>query len=173
MAIYATKKTRDIMPAGNYPATCVQIYDIGSQPTLWGNKPQILVQFETEEMQTNGHLFTPSKNYTLSMEEKANLRKDTERWLGRALNPEELNSFDFETLKGLPCLISVSVKTSQKGSQYNVIDSVSKLPKGMKAPIVTGTYTTIPDWIKAKITAGNTVNNTTSNATESNTQVPF
>jgi hypothetical protein len=75
-----------------------------------------------------------SKEYTLTMYEKGNLRKDLESWRGKGFTDTEANSFDITKLLGVECMISVVHKTSKQGKEYSLISTISPLMKGTKAP---------------------------------------
>jgi hypothetical protein len=108
--------------------------------------------------------FVLSKDYTLSLYEKANLRKDLESWRGKQFTEEELAGFDISKLIGVPCLLSVVHKTTQKGKTFANISSVSSLAKGMTCAkqinpsveysIADGgndVFRTFPKWLQQKI----------------------
>jgi hypothetical protein len=71
-----------------------------------------------------------SKTYTLSLGERANLRKDLESWRGRIFTPEELKGFDIQNLIGANCMIQVIHKTKD-GKTFANISAILPLYKGM------------------------------------------
>lgn len=75
-----------------------------------------------------------SQKYTLSMNEKANLRKMLQSWRGKAFTEEEATAFDITKLLGLPCMLNIIHKQSAKGSTYANIAGVTAMPKGFEAP---------------------------------------
>tara|TARA_R110000764_G_scaffold147367_3_gene235272 strand:- start:19739 stop:20296 length:558 start_codon:yes stop_codon:yes gene_type:complete len=74
------------------------------------------------------------KEYTLSMHEKANLRKDLESWRGKTFSDKEAREFDILNLIGIPCSLGVIHKDTKGGNTYARISSISGIPKGIKAP---------------------------------------
>ena len=75
------------------------------------------------------------KEYTMSMGDKATLRKDLESWRGKAFTDVEATSFDVTKLLGVPCMLNIIHKTSEKsGKQYEQIASITPLPKGIDCP---------------------------------------
>jgi len=74
------------------------------------------------------------REFTLSMHEKANLRKFVEGILGVTFLDEEANIFDIAELMGKTCLLNVVHKKATNGNTYANIQSASPLPKGMTAP---------------------------------------
>jgi hypothetical protein len=72
-----------------------------------------------------------SKRYTLSLNEKASLRKDLQSWRGKPFTSAELAGFDVSRLIGANCLLSV-LHQDRAGATYANISTISSLPKGMK-----------------------------------------
>ena len=86
-------------------------------------------------MMQDGRPFSISKEYTASIGEKANLRKDLEAWRGRPFSSEELRNFSLENVLGAPCLLGVVHKPSKDGAKvYANVGSIMALPKGMPSP---------------------------------------
>jgi hypothetical protein len=72
--------------------------------------------------------------FTLSLHEKASLRKTIESWLGRKLTAkEEEEGYDIYALLGKECIVNI-VHNAVGDKTYANVDSVSPLMKGMKAP---------------------------------------
>lgn len=175
MPIIAENKGGDfvLMPAGNHLARCygmVQIGTIREDAGIYAGKDlhKVRISWETPHEQHDFgkglQPFTISKEFTLSMNEKATLRKMLESWRGKAFNEEEAKAFDITKLLGKPCMINVIHKTSGKGSQYADISSIATIPKGLDAPEQVnptmelsfdnwnGTlFDSLPDFIKDKI----------------------
>jgi hypothetical protein len=126
-------------PAGSFAARCYQIIDLGHQTFEWQGTakvaPKVRITWELNEMMADGRPFSISKEYTASIGDKANLRKDLESWRGRAFSAEELRNFSLENVLGAPCLLGVVHRPSKDGSKvYANVGSVMALPKGMTAP---------------------------------------
>lgn len=121
-------------PTGLQQAVCVFVHDIGTQKGDYMGKPteahKVIVSWELGEKMTTGDYagkpFMISKYYTLSLSEKANLRKDLESWRGQAFSETELEGFDVEKLIGANCYLNL-VK-NDKGKV--VISAITQLPKG-------------------------------------------
>ena len=75
-----------------------------------------------------------SKEYTLSLHEKSNLRRDLEGWRGKSFTNQELNSFDITDVLGSSCNISIIHKTSKSGNEFAQIGSISGMSKGTQCP---------------------------------------
>lgn len=149
MAIIAEKKDgSDFVQVepGTYVARCYSMIEIGTIETEFNGekKKQHKVNITWElpnEMaifkEENGpEPYVVSKTYTLSMHEKANLRKDLESWRGKGYTEEEARSFDVTKLLGKPCLLSVihSPGIKDPSKNYVTISSISKLMKNQECP---------------------------------------
>lgn len=136
MPINVSNKTKsDPVPAGTHHAVCYGVLAVGTQPSeKFTPRQKIIVSFEIPgERITIKDKDLPrgiSKRYTLSLNEKASLRKDLQSWRGRPFTQEELNGFDVSKLIGSNCLISV-LHSDRAGAVYADISGISALPKGM------------------------------------------
>ena len=180
MSITATSNGANFtpVPAGTYAARCYSMIHIGTVAEDYMgeskelNKVRITWELPTEKKvfkEENGEQpYSVSKEFTLSMHEKANLRKFLESWRGKGFTEEEAKSFDITKLLGKSCLISIIHKTSKQGSQYAVISSCSTLPKGMTCPDQINPsfefswenfdqekFDNLPDWLKDKMKNSN------------------
>lgn len=178
MAINATNSgtPRELIPAGNYIARCYQMIEIGTVTELvmgkhvTAKKVRIGWELPTETKvfkEENGEQpLVISKEYTLSMNEKANLRKDLKSWRGKDFTEDEAKCFDISTLIGKPCMLNIIHKpsVSDPSKVYEQIAGVSPLPKGVKAPEQVNksfllsydefnqlAYNALPDFIKTKM----------------------
>lgn len=148
MAIYAENKSSgdySPMEAGAYIARCIQLIQIGTVTEEINGEPKTLhkVKFGFEFPQEkkvfreeNGEQpYVISKEYTLSMHEKASLRKDLENWRGKRFTEEEAKKFDITALLGVPCTINVIHKVGKSnGKTYAEIGSISPLMKNTICP---------------------------------------
>lgn len=137
MAIVATagdSKTYDPPSEGTHQAVCVDVIDLGYLPNTF--KPgttqhKILVVWQIDETRDDGTRYLLFKRYTLSLNEKANLRHDLESWRGKAFTRDEEMGFDVESVKGANCLLSVQHKAGAQGKVYANVVSVMPLLKSM------------------------------------------
>ena len=137
-------KKFEIIPAGSYPARCYSMIELGTkEETYQGvskmvNKVRITWELPTETMvfkeERGPEPRVISKEFTLSMHEKANLRAFLENWRGKSFTEKEAEAFDVTNLLGVPCLLSITHKAATNGNTYANISSVSLLPKGMECP---------------------------------------
>lgn len=128
------------LEAGSYRAICYSIVVLGTTYNEVFDNIQKKVMFTWElpdERITVDGEDKPraiSATYTMSLNEKANLRKTLESWRGKQFTSEELRGFDITKVLGAPCMISTTVGTNTLGKQFSKVSGVSRLPKGMEAP---------------------------------------
>jgi len=149
MPIIATNSGGDfkqiLPPQGNHTAICVRMIHVGTTTNEYlGEKKRqnrVRLYFELSHEKAifnpeNGEEnFMVSKEYTLSMHEKATLRKDLESWRGKAFTEDEAKAFDITKLLGIPCMVNIIIKTHETTKNtYAQIASISGLPKGMAKP---------------------------------------
>jgi hypothetical protein len=75
---------------------------------------------------------TISKNFTLSLAEKATLRKDLQTWRGREFTAEELRGFELKNVLGAWAMISVIKSTGNNGKEYTNIAAIMQVPPQVK-----------------------------------------
>lgn len=177
MPITATSNgtTRDPIPAGNYIARCYQMIEIGTVTEFIMGKQKTLHKVRIGwELPTELKVFDPSKGeqplaiskeYTLSMNEKSNLRKDLKSWRGKDFTEDEAKAFDITKLLGAACMLNIIHRPSSDGLKvYDNIAGITPLPKGMTAPKAMNKlfvlsydewdevkFTSLPDFIKVKM----------------------
>lgn len=135
-------------PEGVHQAVCVDVVDLGMKESTWEGKTKqlhkIAISWQISELRDDGKPFLVSKWYTLSIGEKANLRKDLQSWRGRAFTPAEEAQFDVETIIGANCLLNIQHKESNGKTYANVI-SVMPLLKGMPKIAASADYVRVCD----------------------------
>jgi len=131
------------VPTGMHLARCYRIVDLGTQEsTYMGNVKQLhkmMMQFEVhgEDSQGNptvtskGEPMTVSKNYTVTLSDKSNLRKDLQTWRGKDFTAEELRGFEVKNVLGQWAMISV-VETENNGQTYTNIANINPVPATIK-----------------------------------------
>lgn len=148
MAILATNNStpKELIPAGNYIARCYQMIEIGTvQENIQGvnkmlHKVRIGWELPTELKvfrEENGEQpLVISKEYTLSMNEKSNLRKDLKSWRGMDFTEEQAKSFDITKLLGVACMLNIIHKPSKRDPSkiYEEIAGITSVPKGLTVP---------------------------------------
>lgn len=185
MSLLATAgdtKEFELCPAGNHVARCYSVVDLGYQDTEWQgvhkSVRKVRISWELpSELMDDGRPFSVSANYTLSLGEKANLRRDLQSWRGRPFTEEELRGFDIETVVGVPAMVNVVHNTARDGRTYANVGSISPLPKGLECPpavnerlvFSTDSYTAeefsaLPEWLQKKISLPDNMSPTPSGA---------
>lgn len=117
------------VPPGAHFAICNMVVDCGLQEGFQ-KKPQHKVYLRWEvpdervSYEKDGETIegpcSIGRFYTLSLSEKANLRKDLENWRGKTFTGEELKGFDIENLLGKCCQIMVTHETDNGKTYANV-----------------------------------------------------
>lgn len=149
MAINATSTSntpRELIPAGNYIARCYKMIEIGTVPTeyLGVEKMTHKVRFGWElplelkvfKAENGEQPLVIDKEYTLSLADKSNLRRDLKSWRGKDFTPEEAEMFDVTKLLGVPCMLNIIHIAGKKDptKSYEAISSISPMPKGIVCP---------------------------------------
>lgn len=179
MAINATSNgnaPRELIPADNYMARCYKMIEIGTVEEVILGEKKILHKVRIGwELPTELRVFSEEKGeqplvidkeYTLSMNEKANLRKDLKSWRGKDFTEDEARSFDITKLIGAPCMLNIIHKPSKKDPSkvYEEIAGITPMPKGVTCPeqinrsfvlsydeFDTELFDMLPDFIKNKM----------------------
>jgi len=138
------------VPPGSHVARCYRIIDMGTQRVEYKGdvklQHKIMMQFEVHSEDDNGVPLTTnkgepmsiSKNYTLSLSDKATLRADLESWRGRSFSEDELSGFELKNILGVWAMITVVKSQGNDGKSYTNIASVNPIPKPMKASLPDG-----------------------------------
>lgn len=167
------------VPAGCHFAICNMVVDLGIQETTFKGEsksqhqiylrwevPDERVSYEKDGETVEGPCSIGS-TYTLSLSEKANLRKVLENWRGKPFTPDELKGFDVTTIAGKCCQIMVQHKESG-GKTYANITGVMGTSRDQKERAKSAksevgvlvyslddhsgeTHERLPKWIKEKL----------------------
>jgi hypothetical protein len=159
-AVTATNKNDKqfpIHPEGQYTAVCVDGIDLGEQHNeKFGNLSQkYAIVFQTTEINPEtGKRFEIAERYTVSMGEKANLRKFLGQWRGKTYsNAEAEEGAPLHKLEGVNALVQIGHNTSEATNKtYANIISIMPLPKGMPRIKAEG-YTRAEYWTEVKAKA--------------------
>jgi hypothetical protein len=128
-------------PVGPHSAVCIDVVDLGMVAGEWKGKPKTShkcrLVWLIDELRDDGKPFLVSKQYTASLGERANLRKDLESWRGRPFTKDEADGFDVERLLSVNCLVNIQ-HVDRNGQTYANVTGVMPLPKTMpKVPMPT------------------------------------
>jgi hypothetical protein len=167
------------VPPGCHFAICNMVVDLGVQETTFKGEsksqhkvyirwevPDERVTYEKDGKQVEGPC-SIGATYTLSLSEKANLRKVLENWRGKPFTAEELRGFDITTIAGKPCQIMVQHKASGDKTYANITGVIGvsrdqkERAKTAKSEVgVTifslddpdnAAYEQLPNWIREKL----------------------
>jgi len=134
------------VPPGAYIGRCYSLIDLGTQLSSgqFGEKLQhkIRIGWELFGEDENGEPLTVdvdgktmpmtiSKSYTVSLHEKAGLRKDLAAWRGRDFTDEEARGFDVSKLIGAYCMVNVTTSETN-GKTYSNVAGLTPLPGALK-----------------------------------------
>lgn len=165
-----TSAPRNPIPEGPHVAICYAVVDLGTQQPLPNSRfgkveRKVMLMFEVPderiEIERDGRMLNLpralSKEFTLSLHEKAGLRKFLVAWRGKQFTPEELQGFDLKNVLGANGLINVV----HKPNGYEDIASCMRLPAGTPARRAeTGLVLydidqpipqALPEWVRKKI----------------------
>lgn len=164
------------VPPGAHFAICNMVVDVGLQEGFQ-KKPQhkIYLRWEVPDervsYEKDGDTIegpcSIGRFYTLSLSEKANLRKDLENWRGRSFTADELKGFDLESILGKPCQIMVT-HDSDSGKTYANVTGIMGVSRDQKERARTAKaenelisfsldspdqkkFDKLPNWLKEKI----------------------
>lgn len=167
------KFEKELLPEGSHIGLCYMVVHIGTNvENIMGEDKEtnkIIVGWEIpDEMRKFGdegveQPMVTSKEYTFSLGEKANLRKDLETWRGTKFSDDELKGFDLFNLIGAAAMLSVVHTTSKTGNKYARVNGVINLhkstpkPRKINDPVIFdynenySNLSKLPEWIQSKI----------------------
>jgi hypothetical protein len=134
------------VPPGAYIGRCYSLIDLGTQLTSgqYGEKLQHKIRIAWElfgedeagqplTIDVNGKQMplTISKSYTMSLHEKASLRKDLAAWRGKDFTDEEAKGFDVSKLVGAYCMVNATTGETN-GKTYTNVAGLTPLPGALK-----------------------------------------
>ena len=134
------------VPPGAYIGRCYSLIDLGTQLTngQYGEKlnHKIRIGWELFGEDDNGEPLTVdvdgqtmpmtiSKSYTVSLHEKAGLRKDLQAWRGKDFTDEEARGFDVSKLIGAYCMVNVT-SSETNGKTYSNVAGLTPLPGALR-----------------------------------------
>ena len=134
------------VPPGVYIGRCYSLIDLGTQLTTgqYGEKMQHKIKISWElfgEDDAGQPLtilvdgkempLTISKNYTVSLHEKASLRKDLAAWRGKEFTEDEARAFDVSKLMGAYCMVNCTLSETN-GKTYTNVAGLTPLPGALR-----------------------------------------
>lgn len=133
-----------IVPAGTHLARLYRIVDLGTQTSDFQGEikqqRKVMLAWEIHGEEDDGSpLVTDDgkpmaifKNYTLSWNEAATLRKDLQAWRGQPWTDQEANRFDLKNVLGQWCMLNVIHKPGKDGKTFANVAGISPVPSFMK-----------------------------------------
>jgi hypothetical protein len=130
---------------GPIKAVLVDVTELKKRMTQYGEKEEFRLVFETEvEDEENDRRFCIwSRGYTPSLNEKAALRKDLKKMMGRDLTSAELGEFDLEAMIGHGVKLIIQHETKEDRTYANISFMAPDRDKTTLKP--SGKYTRIRD----------------------------
>lgn len=142
-------------PEGQYAIRCVDVIDLGERVEQFQDQPakvtpKVALVFRSDEVNDEGAYIEITKELTVSMHERAGLRKFLGQWRGKSYTDEEaVTGAPLHKLEGVYALASIEQRVSAGGNTYANIATIAPLPKAMPKP-TTGTYERAPYWAERK-----------------------
>lgn len=130
---------------GPIKAVLVDVTELKKRMTQYGEKDEFRLVFETEVMddENDRRYCIWSRGYTPSLNEKAALRKDLKKMMGRDLTSAELGEFDLEALIGFGVKLIIQHETKEDRTYANISFMAPDRDKTTLKP--SGKYTRIRD----------------------------
>lgn len=176
-------KAWPVTPAGTHVARVYKFMNLGTRfqeyQGVMKDYPDTLINISFElpnelneyEVEVDGvkekvsKPFSISREFTLSMGSKSNLRPIINGIIGTQLTDDEAKSFDLESIVGMACLVTIQHKKSADGQKtYANLVSTAPLMKGMTAPdafnapviqnvndMTVEEIDALPDWLGTKM----------------------
>ena len=134
------------VPQGVFIGRCHSLIDLGTQHTSgqYGDKFQHKIRIGWElfgDDEAGEPLtilvdgvsmpLTISKSYTVSLHEKASLRKDLAAWRGKDFTDDEAKAFDVSKLVGAWCMVNAT-QSETNGKTYTNVAGLTPLPGALK-----------------------------------------
>lgn len=119
-------------PEGLHTAVCVDVVNLGIVAGAYGAKHKVRIIWQLDAIdEEHGRRFDVARVYTLSLHERAALRKDLESWRGKKFTDVELDGrFDLEKLLGVNAQVQVTHDLSDDGATYANVTTVVPPVKG-------------------------------------------
>jgi hypothetical protein len=134
---------REQVPAGMHVARCYSMIDLGTQESQWEGQTkqqrkvrltfELPLELRTFNEEKGEQPMVISREFGLSMHEKASLRQFLENWRGKKFTEDEAKRFDVTALIGKECLLNVT-HSEKNGKTYANIATANPMTKGMVCP---------------------------------------
>ena len=133
------------VPAGLHLARCYRIIDLGTQRSEYEgvekHQRKIMLGWELHGKDDEGNELVTDrgdplaifKNYTLSWNDKANLRIDLQNWRNKPFTSAEMQRFDIQSILGAWCMLTVIPRPGKNGKMYSNVKAVAPVPSVIKS----------------------------------------
>ena len=133
------------VPAGLHLARCYRIIDLGTQRSEYEgvekHQRKIMLGWELHGKDDEGNELVTDrgdplaifKNYTLSWNDKANLRIDLQNWRNKPFTSAEMQRFDIQSILGAWCMLTVIQRPGKTGKNYANVKAVAPVPSVIKS----------------------------------------
>ena len=120
---------------GPIKAVLVDVTELKKRMTAYGEKEEFRLVFETEayDDENDRRFCIWSRGYTPSLNEKAALRKDLKKMMGRELTQAELDEFDLEALIGHGVKLIIQHEHKDDKTYANISFMAPDKDKALKA----------------------------------------
>lgn len=155
------------VPAGQYLAVCVGVYDLGEQYSekYKNYSPKLMISFDipsvTIEVEGKMEPRQLSREFTITAKNNSKLREFISSWNGTQYSDEAFGEFDPLTQVGKPAMINVLLNET---GEYANINTIMPLFPGLPAPTTTTPFRVwdmdkwddkafedLPAWVQEKI----------------------
>lgn len=155
------------VPAGQYLAVCVGVYDLGEQYSekFKNYSPKLMISFDipsvTIEVEGKMEPRQLSREFTITTKNNSKLREFISSWNGVQYSDEAFGEFDPLTQVGKPAMINVLLNET---GEYANINTIMPLFPGLPAPTTTTplrvwdmdkwddkAFEDLPAWVQEKI----------------------
>ena len=127
----------DPIEEGMHHAVCYSVFDLGHQYSEKWNKSvhkcAMIWELPDERIEIDGKDLPRAKSrvYTVSLHDKADLKRDLESWRGKSFTEEEKKGFDIFKLLGVNCTLQILHKKKDDKIYANIV-SIVPLMKGIQ-----------------------------------------
>lgn len=135
------EKPKRIHPEGQFAAKCVDFIDHGEcvisfpgSDSYVGEK--IRYVWNTGEVNPDTQKpFEPNVEYTVSMGDRANLRKALESWRGKPYTPEQIEAgIEFHKVVGQWCMLTIAHVPTKQGRMFAKVTGIAPLHPAIPKP---------------------------------------